>query len=181
MPSRRSRTTVKDNNYDKDADSKKMIKISLILVLSLVTNLLLFFNIAFQTLLPTSAVILTFLISPFICYLILRLKKNANPALYSFAFSPLVLNLLFLINYVFSFNPQKETYTLQRNSQTVFSKYTGHSSSQTTTEITLQNHAYEKYYGIRTFIDSENIKGWQITYTFKTGIFGIRVMTDYEF
>ena len=154
---------------------------SLILVVSLIANFLLFFNIAFHTLLPTTSVIIVFIASPFIGYIILKFKKIKKPVLYSFAFSPMTLNLILLINFIFSFNPQKETYTLQRDTQTVHSKFTYNSSSQTTTEITLQNNAYNKYYGIRIFKDIESIKGWKITYTFKTGIFRIRVMTDYEF
>jgi len=183
MPRKRPRIIVNDDRREKAAAAEKeMIKTSLIIVLSLVTNLLLFFNISFQTLIPTTMLIMVFLLSPFIGFVILKIKKISKPTLYSFAFSPLTLNTILLINYVFSFNPQKETYFLRQNTQRVYNRIDGYKpSTQTTTGVTLQDYAYDKYYGIRIFMDNESIKGRQITYTFKTGIFGIRVMTDYEF
>lgn len=182
MPRKRAKIIVKDDRREKAAVAEKeMIKTSLIVVLSLVINLLLFFNISFQTLIPTTLLIVAFLISPFIGFIILKHKKISKPTLYSFAFSPFTLNTILFLNYIFSFNPQKETYSIGRDIQTVYTRISQKPSTQTTTGIVLQDNAYEKYYGIRVFMDKENIKGGRITYTFKTGILGIRVMTDYEF
>lgn len=41
---------------------------------------------------------------------------------------------------------------------------------------------YDEYPGIRAFIDYESMQNMEIiTYTFKNGCLGFRVMTDYEF
>lgn len=182
MPRKRPRSNVIDDRFEQAAaEGREQIKTSLIVVFSIIVNLLLFFNVSFVTLIPTTFIIVLFVLSPFIGYIILKYKKIAKPTLYAFAFAPLTLNILFLFNYLFSFDPVKETYGIGRNSETVYSKISQRPRKQTTTGITLENNAYENYYGIRVFMDEENIKGGHITYTFKTGILGVRVMTDYEF
>jgi hypothetical protein len=182
MPRKRPRLNVNDDRYEQAAaEGKEQIKTSLIVVFSIIVNLFLFFNVSFVTLIPTTFLIVLFVLSPFIGYFILKLKKITKPTLYAFAFAPLTLNVLFLFNYLFSFDPVKETYGIGRNSEAVYSKIQRKTITQTTTGITLENNAYEKYYGIRVFLSEDNIRGGHITYTFKTGILGMRVMTDYEF
>lgn len=169
----------KDNGIDVE---EQKFNTSVIILLSIVINLILFFCFAYQTLIPTTFVIITYLLLPIILFIVFKIKRVKKPELKSFTITPLVLNTILVLNYFISFNPKQETYFYQRNSQIVFSRIGYRSYSQNSTEITLQNNAYDNYYGIRVFVSEENIKGgYKITYTFKTGILGIRVMTDYSF
>jgi len=46
----------------------------------------------------------------------------------------------------------------------------------------LENNKYDEYPGVRIFLDYEEMRDKKhITYTFKEGILGLRVMTEYEF
>jgi len=50
------------------------------------------------------------------------------------------------------------------------------------TYIYLENNAYSEYPGMRTFLDYEEMRNRKhVTYTFKSGLLGLRVMTDHEF
>ena len=51
---------------------------------------------------------------------------------------------------------------------------------EATSFLLLENNMYADYPGIRVFIDYDSIKGSTIKYTFKEGLFGLRVMTNYE-
>lgn len=181
MTRKRPRKIIIRNDSDIDVDAQKFNTAATIL-LSMVVNLILFFCFAYQTLIPTTLIICIYLILPVILFIAFKLKKKAKPELKSFTITPLILNTILVLNYFISFNPKQETYFYQKNSQMVFSRIGYRSYNQNSTEITLQNNAYDNYYGIRVFVSEENIKGgYKITYTFKTGIFGLRVMTDYSF
>ena len=54
--------------------------------------------------------------------------------------------------------------------------------NQESTYIFLENNKYDEYPGVRIFLDYEEMRDKKhITYTFKEGILGLRVMTEYEF
>lgn len=181
MPRKRHINIFTKNNTTYDPDIEKENNAAKILI-AIVINLVLFFYVAFQTLIPTTIIICIYLLLPVIVYFILKLLKIPRPGFKSMIRVPYALNIILLLNYFISFNPKQETYYYHRNTQVVFSRFGYRSYSQNSTGITLENNAYDKYYGIRTFLSEENIKGgYQITYTFKTGILGIRVMTDYGF
>lgn len=99
---------------------------------------------------------------------------------YSFGIAPLVINALLLINFIFSFDPVQETYRFRNDMQSVGTR--GGTKRQESTYIYLENGRYEAYPGIRVFLDYEELKyADDITYTFREGILGFRVMTDYQF
>ncbi len=53
---------------------------------------------------------------------------------------------------------------------------------QETTLITLEGNKYEEFIGLRVFWEYEKMEGAQsVSYTFKDGCFGFKVMTDYNF
>lgn len=179
MIRKRPRRIITNNENDRD---EQKFNTAVTIVLSLVVNLILFFYFAYQTLIPTTLIICIYLILPIILFIVLKFKKILKPEIKSFTVTPLALNSILIINYFISFSPKQETYFYQKNSQMVFSRIGYRTYNQNSTEITLQNNAYENYYGIRVFLSEENIKGgYKITYTFKTGILGMRVMTDYSF
>lgn len=181
MTRKRPRKIIIRNDNDVDVDAQKF-NLAVTIVLSIVVNLILFFIFAYQTLIPTTLIICIYLILPVFLFIVFKFKQIAKPELKSFTLTPLILNTLLILNYYISFSPTQETYFYQKNSQMVFSRIGYRSYNQNSTEITLQNNAYDNYYGIRVFVSEENIKGgYKITYIFKTGILGLRVMTDYSF
>jgi hypothetical protein len=181
MPRKRPRIIYKDN-YDYVANDRAMTKKAGIIVGSIIANLFLFFNVTFHTMIPTTIVICMFPIIIIVTYIIFKIKKVKEAGLKSTCIVPLCLNLFFLINYLISFNPKTETYTFQRQMQVTKNRRGGGVSRGLSTELLLQDYAYEDYYGIKTFVMEENIiPTYKITYTFKTGIFGIRVMTNLHF
>lgn len=181
MPRKRPRIIYKDN-YDYASDDRAMTKTAGIIVGSIIANLFLFFNVTFHTMIPTTIVIWIFPAVIVITYIIFKIRKTSKAGLKSSCIVTLCLNLIFLINYLISFNPKTETYTFQRQMQVTKNRIGGGVSRGLSTELLLQDYKYEDYYGIKTFIMEENIiPTYKITYTFKTGIFGIRVMTNLHF
>jgi hypothetical protein len=94
---------------------------------------------------------------------------------------PASIHFLFVLNYFVSFNNSQESYRCYQGTQVEFRKGGGGSHTYMNTMIYLEDGAYEKYPGIRVFVDRSQIKGSYITYTFATGMFGMRVMKDWEF
>lgn len=182
MPRKRPRINYVDN-YDYAKEDRAMTRLAATLVGCLLLNLVLFFNVSFHTMLPTNYIIWAFPVAIIVAYIIFKIKKTPKAGLKATCFIPLALNGLFFINYIFSFNPKTETYTFQRQIQVVQNRNPrGSVSRGLSTELLLQDYAYEDYYGIKTFLMEENIiSTYKITYTFKTGLFGIRVMTNLHF
>ncbi|MES2763733.1 MAG: hypothetical protein V4677_16075 [Bacteroidota bacterium] len=185
MPRKRPRILYIEDN-DRGAEDRAMTRLAGIIVGSIIANLFLFFNVTFHTMLPSTMVICIFPVSMVISYSILKIKKTSGAGIKTFCILPLCINLVFLVNYLVSFNPKTETYTFQRYVQAVQNtgRGFGHNSVSRglSTELLLQDYAYEDYYGIKFFLMPESIiPTYKITFTFKTGIFGIRVMTDRHF
>jgi hypothetical protein len=83
-----------------------------------------------------------------------------------------MIHLLLCINYWLSVTPVTETYVFDYKEERM----------PAVAVITLHNNAYHPYHGIRMFYDKGEMgKSNSITYTFKTGLFRIRVMTGYQF
>ena len=80
----------------------------------------------------------------------------------------MVINGLLLINYMVSFNPVQEQYFFGPDGAT--------------TAIKLENGTYNEYLGMRFYVTNQHLgaQGNTIVYTFKKGILGLRVMTDYK-
>jgi hypothetical protein len=98
---------------------------------------------------------------------------------------PLLLNLFFLINFIFSHSPSTQTYQFSKSYERTgrpVGKRSYRSSIQFTTLIILQGNQYAAYPGIRIFLDYQRIEHTNsITYTFNEGLFGIGVVTDFRF
>jgi len=102
-------------------------------------------------------------------------------------FIPTAFNLFFLINYTFSFNRTTETYSFVYKQKMYGESLTGNRTVENErpekiSYIDLENNKYENYHWFRMFFSFDNLTDkQQITYTFATGVFGIRVLKDYSF
>lgn len=95
------------------------------------------------------------------------IKSLPNPAIIV-CLVPALINLFFLVNYVFSSNPVVENYTFELE--------------QSSTLITLEDDAYEDYMFIRLFFDIEQMTyKKEVQFTFEEGLFGFRVLKAFEF
>ncbi len=104
------------------------------------------------------------------------IKKKKNIYWYSLAVFPSTISLFLLLNYFISFNASEETYPYKRYTSMQISKL----ENETFIigyRIRLEGNTYLDYPGIRSFLSENSFKGNMITYTFKTGIFGIRVVS----
>ena len=145
-------------------------------VLVTVFNLFVFMKIGLQTLV-TPVVLISFYAVPILLTFIgVSLFKKARTIFFAFVIAPMLVSILLDINFIFSSNEVKETYRYFNELQP-----SGRGPQQTTT-IILEGNKYEEYPGIRVFMDYEEMRGHSaITYTFKKGLFGLRVMTHYQF
>jgi len=115
----------------------------------------------------------------------MRNKGVLYPAIKAYTLVPTLLNLTIVLNYFFSYNTTTETYHFKDNIIEIrdFRRNgTGGVEFERSSRISLENKAYKSEWAIRTFSSYQAIRGIdQITYTFKEGLFGLRVMTDYRF
>lgn len=143
-------------------------------------NLWLIYKVGLNTLLPLSSLFFIFFTATMLPLFAWRLwkrkkRKTGGAIIFTAAFS--VANLFFLLNYVFSSDPATESYTFYHEYEA------GRGGRQyRTTAIELEGNEYREYYGIRTFFDFSKTKNQRrIIYHFEEGLFGIRVLKDYEF
>lgn len=142
-----------------------------------------FFNVfsilkfGLQTLILPKVLLSGFILSFLLFYFVFNSKTNSfKTYFYTFCVAPLVVNFILLFNFYLSFNPVVENYTFKNAQESMYN------GKQNSTYIYLENNAYEKFPGIRTFIDYNEMEYKnQVSYTFKTGVLGIRVMTKHEF
>jgi len=144
-----------------------------------VLNLFIAIRITSQTCI--SGIFISYFLLAFIGYSLAFFKKKSSLAYwYGLGLFPLVLNLLFLINFLGSADPYKETYS--------YREYVNKSSNSFNSDemmifpfIVLEKNTYSEYLGIRTFISKHLIDGGNITYTFETGLFGVPVVKERRF
>ncbi len=143
-------------------------------------NILIIFKIAINTLITINTLWAIYIVAIIVGFVFSMVKKHQNENvryLYAFGIAPLILSLLFFLNYTFSTNPKQESYFFSQTIEIDKRR----NEEVTTSYIILENDAYEDYKGLRFFLDySELQAGNQITYTFETGLLGIRVMKKYE-
>ena len=159
-----------------------------IVVLSIL-NILIILKIDFQTLVPTTVFTLVFAFTITLGFFISKvfMKKEIRPSLVmGLCYFPFVLNILFVINFLFASHPVTETYRFTNQQVTYSPTYSGYRYSgggkQSTSLIYLENEKYDDMVGLRCFADYEAMSySTKITYTFKNGLLGFRVMTDYKF
>ena len=144
-------------------------------------NLILLLSFGFQTMIPLFVLLAIYLCSS-IPFFIFPLKRALRQKILTgFTLGPLLINTLLCFNYCFSTKPSQETYMIHWNWQRV-KGFGMNGKTQRSSLISLSGNAYKNYPGIRVFLDFESISHFRkITYTFETGLFGIRVMKDYEF
>jgi curved DNA-binding protein CbpA len=139
-------------------------------------NLFIILKVGFQTLIPFSSLILIFILSMSVFYFLTRFdlkKSQRSSAVISFCYCPFVLNLLFVVNFLFSANPGWETYSFTPKENNAEGKLA---------YINLENNRYRDFDGIRVFADYNELKGKnKIAYKFEEGLFGFRVMKDFKF
>jgi hypothetical protein len=175
------RATLDKKYADED---KRKIYMANILFFGTAINLSTFLLIGFQTLIPTTILIILIFISCVSGYVFFKKHKIQFPGLNAYAICPLIINLLLTINYVFSVSEHQETYRFKRGYYWNVSAHGAHGEPDVamSTKIALENNVYQSYWGMRTFLSVDNIGPTErITYTFKRGLFGIRVMTKYKF
>jgi hypothetical protein len=143
-----------------------------------VLNIYLIFKIVMNTLIPLEYSLAGFLVIMLCGYfLFFKKRENKSRTFYSFAILPLLINIMFCLNYYASGKPTIEEYQF----------WNGHNSasggrSVKNTIIYLEGGFYEDYSGIRLFNSLEEMQGCEhIIYQFEDGLFGIRVMKDYRF
>ncbi len=183
MPRKRPKIKI-TRLVDDGSEDRRKIYSSIISFFATFINIYVFLVIGCQTLIPTTWLIVSYFFFGIIGFLILKKRKVSQSALKAYVIFPLAINAILCLNYFISFNEYKETYKFQRGYYWIA---TGPSKlsepdRQMNTKIALENDRYENFWGIRTFISVENIGPTEkITYTFKKGILGLRVMVDYDF
>ncbi len=143
----------------------KMMKI----IFSIIINFFILISISFNTLIRLRWMLLIYAITIVIGYIISNnFTGRYHKYLIRFGAAPFIINLLFLINYIFAFNTSYESY---------YYTYSYHNPSPIMPIIKLENNAYKNFKSIRIIFDGERIIGHsKITYKFKDGCFGFRVV-----
>lgn len=146
-----------------------------------IVNLIVFARFGLATMIPLLGLIGMYVLTVAVVPFLYRKGGIKRRFFLSITLVPAVINVLLVINYLPSSNPVKETYMIHWNWQTV--KGSGATGvKQRSSCISLSGEAYRYYPGIRMFWDFDQIKySRKITYTFETGLLGLRVMKSYEF
>jgi hypothetical protein len=144
-----------------------------------VLNIYLLLRFGFQTMMPFDMLLMLysgFIAFGYVIFRLIRNESNRSALFFSLVFIPFVLNNFFLVNYIFSKNPESESYSF------VHETGRGRSGTQELSYIKLENNAYDEFNGIRVFADFEAMRRKRrITYTFEDGCLGLRVMKKYKF
>jgi hypothetical protein len=148
-----------------------------IVILS-ITNIYLMFKVMMNTLIPIEYSLMGVLAVMLGSYFLVFTKnENKVRVFYSFVVLPLLINIMFCLNYYGSSKPTIEEYTF----------WNGHNSAKggrsvDNTMIYLEGGFYEDYSGIRIFNSIEEMQGnSHIIYQFEEGLLGVRVMKEYRF
>jgi hypothetical protein len=148
-------------------------------------NFILYFSITLNTKITFITILLFLLGLYLLTYLVLlnkKIKFNILSKRIIFIYViPTFFNLFFFINYIFASNSSFETYYFEHDKRFEYTRSSGW-KIENTTYIFLENDAYSEYYWFRIFFDYGKMNGKnQITYKFKEGLFGIKVLKDYKF
>ncbi len=158
-----------------------LLKTNAFFILSIsIINIYTILKIGLQTLLPTellfSSIGLIILLAFGISKWIIKMKNNYTQNIFSFCYTPLLISILLILNFVFSSNPSIEIYEFEKEMQTT------RRGVQESTFIHLIDNTYDEYPGIRMFYDYEPMQHKNtISYTFENGLFGIRVLKNWKF
>lgn len=154
-------------------------KLSLIVLTCI--NIALFLVFGFRTLIPITLLPVLYLLPVLLVYLALKKQNTHAPLFYALGLGPLLVNTLLALNFFISFNPVKEQYHYGLSTQTVYTEHPYSSSTQNSTLVVLENNVYSAFPGLRIFNDYEQLRLHNtVRYTFKTGCFGLRVLSGCE-
>lgn len=136
-------------------------------------NIIVFLKIGLQTLMPFSFMMMCYIILVVFFFLLASVFKSGKytrlRVLAAFQGGPFVMTVFLLLNFFISFHPVAETYRIVR-------------SRGNDNFVLLEGKAYREFPGIRAFMDTdEPLHSRKVTYVFKTGMFGVRVMQRYYF
>jgi hypothetical protein len=148
-------------------------------ILISILNVFLILRIGFQTMIPLKMLCLiyiVFILVSFFLFKFMRKESIQSSWFFALCYIPLMINIFFLANYIFSKNPKSESYAF------VQKQGWSESDRQNLSYIELDNHAYAAYCGIRVLLDYKVIEAsTKVTYSFEEGLFGIEVMKNYKF
>lgn len=137
-----------------------------------ILNLILFFNIALNTLIHIYWILALYSIAFGIA--ILRSKNYASyfkKLVIKFLLAPGIINVLFSINYMVSFNHHEQEHW-----------YSYEVGSPMFKEITLEYDEFENFYGMRFFLLDEKLRyGSQVSFTVSDGLLGFKTIRNVEF
>lgn len=143
-----------------------------------VTNVYLFFKVVMNTLIPIEYSLMGFLVIMLGSYFLLFKKKETRVRVfYSLVILPILINIIFCLNYYGSSKPTIEEYAF----------WNGHNSARggrsvKNTMIYLEGGFYEEYSGIRIFNSLDEMRGCgHVIYQFEQGLLGVRVLKEYRF
>lgn len=137
-------------------------------------NLIVFLKIGLQTLIPTNLLFSSTALLIMVSFGVLKWglhRPRQQQYFYACCIVPLFLSMFLALNFLFSSESVEES----RHFHTP-------DMGQESTYIRLEDDAYEPYLGIRVFLNFDQIRfNNTVTYTFRKGLFGPRVMTDFRF
>jgi len=154
-------------------------------ILFFVCNISIIFLVGFQTLIALQTLLYIYL-SAIVLMLVLllfvfKIRSGFNLRFYPIGVATFVVNVVLLINYLFSSNPTQESYRFVKGKQYVLGSRHMRGGIQESTFISLKGHKYKEFEGIRIFINYDELREKNlITYTFEDGFLGLRVMKSYE-
>lgn len=172
----------KHNNLDIQLLSKSLKRIFKIrqvhYTLSILFSFYLFFTYTLNTQISTINLLIILISSSFLFFITTKFKtipKALKHQVYMIGI-PLIFNLFFFFNFQFSSNTQTEIHLFkhQYNSTDAY--------AEKTSTILLKDNKYTDYSWFRFFLNfSEMRDKHEITYQFEDGLFGLRVLKDYQF
>ncbi len=148
-------------------------------------NLFLYMKVVMHTLIPLSFSFGLLLASIFGGFLLVkfydRIPQNAyTRSLYAYGIVPGILNLVFLVNFLFSTGPVTETYRYRLLTTKTYWRNNKTPSIDQSPVLYLENDAYADYLGIRLLWKGESLRyAHKVSYHFEEGLFGMRVMKRY--
>ena len=154
--------------FKKNEISNAILNLKTLFSFLFILNVITFFTFGFKTLISISHLFLLYLIT----YLpaIIENYQKQKLSLLNIAIT-LCVSVFLIFNFKYSSNPRIEKYLF----------YNVKENGQKFYLIILEGNKYDKYIGIRAFIDVSEIKGHYIDYTIKEGFFGLEVVDSYKF
>lgn len=152
------------------------------IIATIIINFIAIFTIEVNTLISLTSLLIIILGLPFIAFSLIKwgLKLNGDKVwMIPFIYVSLLTRIFFCINYYGSSNTVYETHHFRQVYQESYTRGSGY-YMRSTTLIVLDNDAYADYVLLRNFMDYEALYyRHHVTYAFKDGLLGLRVMTAY--